>query len=59
MFDEGDKVKCEFNPSVNISPFKQRYFGKIGTILKKRGDCYEVSVDQKMLIIHPIHLKRL
>jgi large subunit ribosomal protein L21e len=63
QFNDGDKVKLKFNSSVDISPFKQRYHGKVGSITGKRGACYKVVVKarngEKIILAHPIHLMRL
>lgn len=62
-FKKGDKVKVLFDASVHKSPIKPRHFGKIGSVDKKRGECYEIRImdnkQEKTLIIHPIHLERL
>ena len=62
-FKSGDKVKLLFNSAVSKSPIKPRHFGSIGIVNKKRGECYEIEIkdhkNKKMVIVHPIHLKRL
>jgi large subunit ribosomal protein L21e len=61
-YKEGDKVILKLDPTVNEGTFHARFIGKIGTVEKKRGDCYEVSINDlgkdKTIIVHPVHLKR-
>jgi large subunit ribosomal protein L21e len=39
-----------------------KYHGMVGTIIGKRGECYEVLVNdkgkEKMIIVHPAHLEK-
>jgi len=61
-FSIGDKVHLDVEPSVQKGMYFPRFIGRSGTIIGKRGKCYEVSVNdlgkEKTLVIHPVHLKR-
>ena len=62
-FSEGDKVCLKAEPSVQKGMYFRRFHGKTGVIKSMRGNCYYVSITdinkEKVLIIHPTHLKRL
>lgn len=62
-FDKGDKVLLKAETSVQEGLYHGRFHGKRGEVMKQKGACYEVSVDdlgkKKILIVHPAHLKRL
>lgn len=62
-FKEGDKVQLKAEPAVQKGMYFLRFHGKTGIIVGMQGDCYQVSIKdikkQKMLIVHPIHLKAL
>lgn len=62
-FKTGDKVVLKAEPSIQKGLYFPRFHGKQGTIAKKQGECYEVKIKdftkEKMLIVHPVHLKRL
>lgn len=60
---QGDKVNLKINGSIQKGRFFPRFHGLTGTVTgKKKGECYEVIIKdggkQKMLFIHPIHLKK-
>jgi large subunit ribosomal protein L21e len=61
-YTEGDKVILKLDPTSNEGTFHARFIGKIGTVERKRGDCYEVRIrdinKEKTIIVHPIHLQR-
>lgn len=62
-FAEGDKVGLKINANVQKGRFFPRFHGLTGSITgKKRGVCYEVNIrdggKQKIIYIHPIHLKK-
>ena len=61
-YSEGDKVVLKLDPTCYEGAFHARFIGKIGTVEKKRGACYEVKIKDftkaKTIIVHPIHLKR-
>jgi len=59
----GDKVVLKYDPSVHKGMPHRRFYGKIGTVIGKRGRAYVVQVidgdKTKTLIARPEHLKRL
>jgi large subunit ribosomal protein L21e len=61
-FNEGDKVMLKPEPSVHKGMYDGRFIGKTGTVIRRNGTCYEVTIQdgskKKMLIVHPVHLKR-
>lgn len=61
-FEIGDKVSLGVEPAVQKGMYHPNYLGKIGTIAGKRGRCYEIIINdadkEKMLIAHPVHLRR-
>ena len=62
-FIEGEKAKLSVEPSIHKGMYHPRFMGKVVTILKKNGTCYEVSLKDikkiKTLIVHPVHLKKI
>ena len=60
-FNVGDRVSLGAEPAVQKGSYNFRFMGKAGVIIGKRGNCYEVSIKdggkEKMLIVHPIHLR--
>ncbi len=60
-FNKGDNVYIRVEPSVHKGMPFRRFIGKIGIVEGKRGECYEVKIKdgrtEKLLIIHPVHLK--
>ena len=60
-FKVGEKVCLKAEPAVQKGMYFPRFHGKVGTVKSKRGKCYEVFIKdgkkEKMLIIHPVHLK--
>ncbi len=61
-FKQGERVILKADPSYQKGMYYPRYHGKQGLILNKKGSCYELLIKdgkkEKMLIVHPIHLKR-
>lgn len=61
-FNAGDRVSLYAEPSVQKGMYHPRFMGKAGIIQRMRGKCYEVSIKdggkKKMLIVHPVHLRR-
>jgi large subunit ribosomal protein L21e len=59
----GDKVVLKYDPSVHKGMPHRRFYGKIGTVVGKRGRAYVIQVvdgdKTKTLIARPEHLKRL
>ncbi|MEM4264094.1 MAG: 50S ribosomal protein L21e [Candidatus Woesearchaeota archaeon] len=62
-FKIGEKVVLKAEPAYQKGVFHLRFYGKAGIIKGKRGDCYELEIcdggKKKLLIVHPLHLKRL
>lgn len=62
-FKIGDRVVLKANPSIQKGMYYPRFHGRAGIVMGKRGECYEVKIKdinkEKLIIIHPIHLKRL
>lgn len=61
-FEEGDRVNLQLEPAVAKGQYMPKYVGKAGIIVGKQGECYKVSLKdlnkKKVLIVHPVHLKR-
>lgn len=61
-FKIGERAVLKADPSVNNNLYHGRHHGRAGTITAKRGECYEIQImdgnKQKMVIVHPVHLKR-
>lgn len=61
--NEGDKVALIANSSIHEGMYFRRFHGKVGTVVKKLGSCYQVSLKdgskEKKFNVHPIHLKKL
>ena len=62
-FKTGEKICLVTEPAVHKGLFHSRFHGKAGTIIGKRGNCYEVEIKDikmlKTLVVHPSHLKRM
>ncbi|HLD05082.1 MAG TPA: 50S ribosomal protein L21e [Candidatus Nanoarchaeia archaeon] len=62
-FKPGDKVALIAEPAYQKGMHQLRLQGHIVEVTKRRGKCYEVSVDdkgkQKSLLVHPVHLKKV
>ena len=60
-FNKGQRVHLIVEPSVHRSMYHSRFIGKTGVVRGSRGRCYEIAINdggkEKLLIIHPIHLK--
>jgi len=61
-FKEGDKVAVVREVSLPIG-YHRRLQGRTGTVIKKRGDSYELEVydlnKKKRYFIKPVHLKKI
>jgi len=61
-FEDGARVCLKAEPAYQKGIYDLRYHGKIGTVKKKKGRCYEVEIQdfkkQKIMIVHPVHLKK-
>lgn len=62
-FNIGDYVHLTVEPAYQKGMYFPMFMGKTGTVKAQRGRCYEVQISdgnkQKILIVHPIHLKKL
>ena len=60
-FVKGDRVNLSSEPAYHKGFYHYRFEGKSGIIKGSRGKCYEVIIKdgnkEKMLIIHPVHLR--
>ena len=63
IFRIGEKVSLVAEPAIQKAMYYPRFHGIIGTVIAKRGNCYEVSIKDnnktKTVITHPVHLKRI
>ena len=61
-FEVGDKVSLSVEPAYQKGMYRPKFMGKTGTVVRKKGSCYEVKIDDlgksKTLIVHPVHLVR-
>lgn len=61
-FKEGDFVAVDVEPSI-LFGYSDRVQGKTGKVLAKRGNAYEVLINEinkpKRYLIKPIHLKKI
>lgn len=59
----GDKVSLTVEPAVQSGMYRPKFMGKIGTVVGKKGQCYQVEINdmskRKVLIVHPVHLKKV
>lgn len=62
-FNTGDKVVLKAEPSYQNGMYFPRFHGKSGIVEGKQGECYLVAFKdqnkQKVVIVHPVHLKKL
>ncbi|MBS3135290.1 50S ribosomal protein L21e [Candidatus Woesearchaeota archaeon] len=62
-FREDDVVRLIAEPAYQNGMYHPRFHNKAGVIKGKKGECYEVMIKdgkkEKMLIVHPVHLKRI
>lgn len=60
-FKQGEKVALLAEPAVKKGMYHARFYGKIGEVSGKKGECYIVEVKdgnlKKKIIVHPVHLK--
>ena len=63
QFNRGDHVQLQAEPAVQKGMYFPPFHGKAGIIGEKQGRCYKVEIKdggvKKVLIVHPVHLKRL
>ena len=62
-FKLGDKVYLDIEPSIHKGIYSPRFIGKTGIIKKQSGKCYGIAIKdgnkEKLLIVHPVHLKKV
>jgi large subunit ribosomal protein L21e len=62
-FDVNDKVAFINEPAVQKGMAHPRFYGDVGIVVAKQGNCYKVKVIdgkmEKMFIVHPVHLRRI
>ncbi|HLG24412.1 MAG TPA: 50S ribosomal protein L21e [Candidatus Nanoarchaeia archaeon] len=61
-FNPGDRVCLSVEPAVQKGMYHPRFLGKSGIVKAKQGKCYQVIIKdiqkQKVLVVHPVHLRR-
>ena len=61
-FGKDDKVRLNAEPAVQKGMYFRRFHNKTGTVKGKKGKCYEIIIKdgrkEKMLIVHPVHLRK-
>ncbi len=61
-FKKGDRVYLSAEPMVQKGMYFPRFYNKSGVITDKQGKCYKVLIKdggkEKILIVHPVHLKK-
>lgn len=59
----GDNAVLFAEPAVQRALYHQRFHGTAGEIIGKRGSCYQLRIKDggksKVVIVHPVHLKKL
>jgi len=62
-FKKGDKAILHIHSSYMKGMYHPRFFGKIGEVIRKTGKCYELKImdigKEKIVLVHPVHLKKL
>ncbi|MFA5142217.1 MAG: 50S ribosomal protein L21e [Candidatus Woesearchaeota archaeon] len=62
-FKNGDRAALVVDPSYLRGYYHARHHGKSGIIVGMKGSCYKIQINDKnkakVLVIHPLHLKRL
>jgi len=60
-FKNGQRVHLSMESAVHKGSYHSRFIGHTGVVTGSRGRCYEVVINdkgkEKLLIIHPVHLK--
>lgn len=61
-YEVGDLAILNVEPAIQKNLYHVRFHGLTGLVTGKRGSCYELQIQdggkQKMLIVHPVHLKK-
>ena len=62
QLEVSDKVVLKAESSIQKGLYYKRFHGKVATVTRKRGFCYEVQLKDgnklKTLIVHPVHLRK-
>ena len=62
-FEIGEKVGLSVEPAYQDGMYRPKFMGKSATVLRKKGTCYEVTINDqgksKVLIVHPVHLVKI
>ncbi len=62
VFKDGEHVILKAEPAVHIGMYFPRFHGKDGIVMGKQGECIKVLIKDgnkdKLLLVHPVHLKR-
>lgn len=62
-FEKDVKVQLVLEPAANVGKYHPRFYGRVGKIIGKTGNCYKVEIKDinksKIIIAHPIHLKKI
>ncbi len=63
VFKTGQRVQLMAEPAVQKGMYRPRFYGKTGVVKAKQGKCYQVAIKdknkEKLLIVHPTHLKKI
>ncbi len=61
--EPGQRVQLKAEPAVQKGLYFPRFHGKTGIVIGMQGKCYKVKITdnnkEKVLIVHPVHLKKL
>lgn len=61
-FQVGDVVQLLAEPAYQKGMYHPRFYGKVGTVTKVVGTCYEVKINdfskEKIVVVHPVHLSK-
>jgi len=59
----GDRVVLMADSSYHGSLYHSRFHGRAGAVGGKQGECYKIQFKdgnkEKMLIVHPLHLRKM
>ncbi len=62
-FKLNDKVLLKAEPAIQKGMYFPRFYAKPGIVIGKQGNSYKIRIKDgqkdKVLIVHPIHLKKL
>ena len=62
QFKEEDRVALVAEPAVQTGMHHPRFQGRTGVVVGTQGNCYQVQIrdgkSQKVLVVHPVHLRR-